>query len=104
MSSFFSVPPMLFELGRIVATRGVAETCSVDYLTECLLRHARGDWGRVSSADSAVNDRAIFTGLRLMSVYPIDPGKPCIGYGDNCLWIITEGNRSATTFLLSSEY
>jgi hypothetical protein len=26
----------------------------------------------------------------------IDPAKPCKGFGDNTLWIITEGDRSAT--------
>jgi hypothetical protein len=39
-----------------------------------------------------------------LSAYPIDPAKPCKGFGDNTLWIITEGDRSATTFLLPSEY
>jgi hypothetical protein len=36
--------------------------------------------------------------------YPIDPAKPCEGFGDNTLWIITEGDRSVTTFLLPDEY
>jgi hypothetical protein len=30
--------------------------------------------------------------------------KPCKGFGDNTLWIITEADRSATTFLLPDEY
>jgi hypothetical protein len=34
----------------------------------------------------------------------IDPTKPCKGFGDNTLWTITEGDRSATTFLLPSKY
>jgi len=38
------------------------------------------------------------------AAYPIDPAKPCKGHGDNCLWIITEADRSATTFLLPDEY
>ena len=36
--------------------------------------------------------------------HPIDPAKPCKGFGDNTLWIITEGDRSVTTFLLPDEY
>jgi hypothetical protein len=32
------------------------------------------------------------------------PAKPCKGFGDNCLWIITESDRSVTTFLLPDEY
>jgi hypothetical protein len=34
-------------------------------------------------------------GLRILSAYPIDPAKPCNGFGENTLWIITEANRSA---------
>jgi hypothetical protein len=29
---------------------------------------------------------------------------PCEGFGDNTLWIITEADRSVTTFLLPEEY
>jgi hypothetical protein len=36
--------------------------------------------------------------------YAIDPSKPCEGFGDNTLWIITEADRSVTTFLFPSEY
>jgi hypothetical protein len=43
-------------------------------------------------------------GSRILSAYPIDPAKPCKGFGDNTLWIITEADRSATTFLLPDEY
>jgi hypothetical protein len=39
-----------------------------------------------------------------LSAYPIDPGKSCEGFGGNCLWIITEADRSVTTFLLPHEY
>jgi hypothetical protein len=43
-------------------------------------------------------------GLRILSAYPLDPSKSCKGFGDNCLWIITEADRSVTTFLLPDEY
>jgi len=36
--------------------------------------------------------------------YPIDPTLPCAGFCDNCLWIITEADRSVTTILLPGEY
>jgi len=37
--------------------------------------------------------------------YPIDPAiMPCEGFGDNCLWIINEADRSVTTFLQTLEY
>jgi hypothetical protein len=41
---------------------------------------------------------------RVLSAYAIDESKPAKGYGDNCLWIITERDRSVTTFLLPDEY
>ncbi|MBN8927619.1 MAG: hypothetical protein J0H19_13455, partial [Rhodospirillales bacterium] len=67
-------------------------------------RHVSGDWGCVCDEDKALNDEAVELGNRILSAYPIDPAKPCEGFGDNCLWIITERDRSVTTFLLPSEY
>jgi hypothetical protein len=93
-----------FDLGRIVSTPGVLEACSPEHLAECLTRHACGDWGNVNAEDVASNDEAITEGLRILSAYPIDPAKPRRGFGDNTLWIITEADRSVTTFLLPSEY
>ena len=43
-------------------------------------------------------------GERVLSAYAIYESKPAKGYGDNCLWIITERDRSVTTFLLPDEY
>ena len=34
----------------------------------------------------------------------IDPEKTRPGYGENCLWIITEADRTRTTVLLPAEY
>ena len=47
---------------------------------------------------------ALREGLRILSAYAIDESKSAKGYGDNCFWIITEADRSVTTFLLPSEY
>ena len=58
----------------------------------------------IAGSLSATNDEAVSEGLRILSAYAIDPAKPAKGYGENCLWIITEADRSATTFLLPSEY
>jgi hypothetical protein len=54
--------------------------------------------------DWKINDQAVEDGDRILSAYPIDPSKPCKGFGDNTLWIITEADRSVTTFLLPDEY
>jgi hypothetical protein len=43
-------------------------------------------------------------GERVLSAYAIDESKPAKGYGGNCRWIITERDRSLTTFLLPDEY
>lgn len=94
----------LFPLGQVVSTPGALASCPTHYLEECLYRHSRGDWGNVCKEDAAANAKAVSAGFRILSAYPIDPGKPCKGFGENTLWIITEADRSATTFLLPEEY
>jgi hypothetical protein len=94
----------LFQLGQVVSTPGALEASSMEYLLKCLARHATADWGVACAEDAASNDQALADGGRLLSAYPIDPAKPCKGWGDNTLWIITESDRSVTTFLLPDEY
>ena len=104
MDQPFIVPVKLFDLGQIVATSGVMEETTHDYRMECLARHIRGDWGMVDQEDRKTNFDAMMNGLRILSAYPIDPAQPCAGWGTNTLWIITEADRSTTTFLLPQEY
>lgn len=99
-----TTPSPRFPLGAIVSTPGVLEACPHDHLMRCLARHAHGDWGCVSPEDAAENALSLREGLRILSAYPIDPSKPSKGSGDNCLWIITEADRSVTTLLLPDEY
>lgn len=94
----------LFPLGQVVSTPGALEACRQDYLMQCLKRHQSGDWGNVCEEDAETNDEAVAMGSRVLSAYPIDPAKPSLGFGEKCLWIITEADRSVTTFLLPSEY
>ncbi|HEY8099047.1 MAG TPA: hypothetical protein VIE65_23540 [Methylobacter sp.] len=101
---FVFFAPTLFPLGQIVSTQGALEACSEAHRLQCLNRHARGDWGNVCGDDKASNDQALIDGDRVLSAYPLDPTKPSKGYGANCLWIITEADRSVTTFLLPDEY
>ena len=93
-----------FELGLIVATPGALEACSNVQMQRCLARHRTGDWGCIDAEDKEANDEALGAGLRLLSAYPIDPAEPSEGFGVNTLWIITEADRSVTTFLLPHEY
>ena len=98
------MPKILFPLGQLATTSGARAACNKDYLLDCMMRHAVGDWGCICAEDKATNNQALRTGGRLMSAYPIDPSLPSAGYGDNTLWVITEADRSVTTCLLPSEY
>jgi hypothetical protein len=92
----------LFELGRIVATRGALAVPDRQRIA-CLTRHACGDFGAIPAQDP-LNWYAIKGGRSVMSAYAIDPAKPCDGDGGNTLWIITRGDRSVTTLLLPFEH
>jgi hypothetical protein len=91
-----------FDLGQIVATPGVLAVCTRERMTQCLKAHHSCDWDRLPREDREANIEALSENLRIFSVYPIDAAKPCTG--DNRLWIITEADRSVTTFLLPHEY
>jgi|1186.fasta_scaffold225539_2 hypothetical protein len=97
-------PRLLFPIGQLVTTPGALNNVGRGYMIHCLARHMRGDWGCVCEEDRETNNEAMQSGLRILSAYPIDPEKPCKGFGENTLWIITEADRSVTTFLLPEEY
>lgn len=92
------VIPARFHLGHICATPGVIDATDADTALAALLlsRHARGDWGDICEEDSALNNEALETGGRIMSVYKLFNGPT--------IWIITESDRSVTTLLLPDEY
>ena len=94
----------LFLLGQVVATNGAMGVGDMSLLARCLNRHVRGDWGCVCEEDWETNNQALKEGDRILSAYAINDAKPCEGFGDNTLWIITEADRSVTTFLLPEEY
>jgi hypothetical protein len=94
----------LFELGQIVATRGALNATSDRQRQALLIRHVTGDFGCVCAEDAEANRAAIEEGDRILSAYPINAHKPSEGHGVNTLWIITEADRSVTTFLLPFEY
>jgi hypothetical protein len=101
MKIAITLPPNAkFPLGQVVSTAGALQACSPQYLSECLLRHVQGGWGVVGADDAAENELSLKEGFRLLSAYPIDPADPSKGN----IWIITEADRSATTFLLPNEY
>jgi hypothetical protein len=88
----------LFPLGRTLATPGALRALAANGTSgfELLARHASGDWGELSEADGRENDFSVSRRLRILSAYRLPDGTK--------LWIITEADRSATTFLLPQEY
>lgn len=96
--------PALFQFGKIVATPGALHATTPEQRVRYLRRHGQGDFGIVCDDDAEMNREAITGGFRILSAYPIDPSMPCEGHGANTVWIITEADRSVTTFLLPCEY
>jgi hypothetical protein len=88
----------VFELGHVTWTPGVQAAFDVtgDKPFTYLLRHHAGDWGELTKDGKFLNDRAVLEGTRIVSAYELSNGTK--------IWIITEADRSLTTFLLPSEY
>ena len=90
-----------FSTGRLVATPGVLQALEdkglgQDILAGFLRRHLAGDWGDLDDHDRQENDFSVGNRLRILSAYTIPEGPK--------VWVITEADRSATTFLLPEEY
>ena len=88
-----------FNLGLIAATPGALELLQGDERLASLLlaRHVSGDGGDIDSHDAGLNAEAIrLGGARILSAYKL--------LGAGTIWLITEADRSATTFLTPSEY
>ena len=88
----------LFPLGRLVVTPGamaLIRHAGEDLLPALLERHRSGDWGDVPQEDARENEFSVRHGFRVLSSYRV---------AGETLWVITEADRSATTFLLPEEY
>jgi hypothetical protein len=88
----------LFPLGAVVSTPGAVAALEKagQRPAEILSPHARGDWGDLCEEDRRENELSLREGFRLFSSYTLSTGEK--------LWIITEADRSVTTFLLPLEY
>ena len=87
---------MQFKHGQIVATPGALVLAENGVnLWEYLERHLSGDWGDLDDEDKAETDYSVKNGFRILSAYNTLSGR---------LWVITEADRSVTTFLLPEEY
>ena len=92
---FYHVRVGTFDLGQLFITPGAQKSLKTVDVIESLKLHASGDYGDISDFDKEANVTALATGDRLLSAY----------YSNGIrFWIITEGDRSATTVLLPEEY
>lgn len=87
----------LFRIGTVVSTQGALDLLHAHNQSpfHFLALHQSGDWGVVPPEDASANESALTNGARLMSAYFL---------GDDCLWIVTEADRSSTTLMLPDEY
>ena len=93
-NAFASMPK--FPLGQTVITANANAVLSELDVLIALQRHHSGDWGDIDDHDRQMNDSSIHSSGRLVSVYKSVRGQK--------FYIITEGDRSATTVLLPEDY
>jgi hypothetical protein len=88
----------LFAPGLVTGTHAAMEAMGRDPILAGMLlaRHLSGDAGGIDEHDKRLNTDAIENGGRVMSSYELFNGPK--------IWIITEADRSVTTFLLPEEY
>mgnify|MGYP001818718626 CR=1 FL=1 len=88
----------LFKLGQVVGTPGALEEMAKagQNPLELLRRHVTGDWGQVPEEDARENEFSVEKGFRIISVYTLSTGVK--------IWVLTEADRSASTFLLPEDY
>lgn len=92
-----------FEVGQLVFSREVMDRLNTSkafgfFLGDSLGRFTGCDWGDLSEEDKAENDMAVREGgLRIFAAYVFS------ATGEK-VWIITEADRSTTTFLFPHEY
>jgi hypothetical protein len=87
-----------FSPGSVYATPGVLEAfkASGDDPLAFLVKHLALDPGDLSAEDIAENELSLREGFRILSAYRMSNGTK--------FWIISEADRSSTTFLLPEEY
>lgn len=87
-----------FKPGRIFATPAAVDALNGARvpILHLLIRHVRGDWGDLAESDRQQNELSVDAGLRILSSYVL-PNQQTV-------WVITEWDRSSTTFLLPGDY
>lgn len=95
------------KIGNLVMTKGVSDQTEDaqfrQFARDCLTRYLSCDWGEMDKEGLKANDYAAKNGERILASYRI-PKALRNGLSETKLWIITKGDRSATTLLFPSEY
>ena len=87
---------LLFLPGDVKFTGGATNVLKVADVVSVMRRHLTGDWSEMDEEDQETNRAAARDGGRILSQYTLAGGVR--------IWIITEADRSVTTFLLPEEY
>ena len=99
----------LFSPGKVRMTIAACQEIACRYLEDdpsevamgFLIRHLGGDWSQMRDDDAEANRQAAQAGARVLSSFRL---QLTAEKGPQNLWVITEADRSVTTFLLPSEY
>ncbi len=83
-----------FEPGAIIVTQGVSAALTENEIFNALVRHLAGDWA--DDMRRQTNEKAIANDERILSSFKSTEGIT--------FRVITEADRTATTFLLPMEY
>lgn len=89
--------PVVFKLGQIrisVNAETLLKTHGIPPMA-LLTRHRAGDFGSLGPADRVANLRALLTGARVWSSYPIGDQRVCV--------MTDAGPRRCTTLCLAEE-
>ncbi len=84
------------KLGKTCTTSRAAEKLNAEDVLHALCRHARGDWGELTTTGRGTNYDQLRRGGSVLSLYSDRAG--------NRFYIITDAGRSLTTVLLPDEY
>ncbi|MBT1536040.1 hypothetical protein B7R78_0002410 [Ralstonia solanacearum] len=84
-------------LGCVFISSGAIDALNAAHapLVHFLIRHMRGDWGRLSDEDWKRNEYALVTGDYLLSSYILSSGQK--------IWMHSTRERSATFVVLPAE-
>ena len=85
----------LIALGDWLITQAVREVFTANEITDCLQRHAKGDWGDILKPAQEINELAVKTGGRIISSYTFKDGR--------ILRIHTDATRQFTVVFLPQE-